>query len=146
MPFFEIDLVRASVPLEEGPNCFPLRSRGRHSGPPNEKEEKMQQSVDLTNTVAIVTDPEGHNAGRAYYLRAPSADDCRRIATDLASLSAAAKGRFLLQTRWERFRHRLKAVYDSGWVQALVGALILAVTPPAPRPRPSRVIQASPSS
>ena len=86
-----------------------------------------------TNTLEIRTDRDGHNSGRAYHIRTESGAGCRRIAGDLSRLSRVARRRFRLRTAWERCQDRLKSAYDSAWVQALVGALILSVTA-----RPSR--------
>ena len=88
--------------------------------------------LSLANAVEIRTDPDGVNLGRAYHFRAGSGAECRRVADDLHRLSAAARGRFEGRSRWARGRERLKAAYDSAWVQGLVGALIVSVGPPWP--------------
>jgi hypothetical protein len=88
--------------------------------------------VKLTNTVEIRTDVEGFNSGRVYYIRAESGGECRAIAADMDRCAAVARRHFELRSQWERARDRLKSAYDSLWVQALVGALILAVGGPNP--------------
>ena len=125
VPFFEINLVRALNPTDED---------GADSDVTPEALERSMRAVAIrggrpatTNAVEIHTDLDGINAGRVYCFRLGSGAECRRVAEELAGLSAVARRRFELRSRWDRLQLRLKAIYDSDWVQGFVGALILAV-------------------
>ena len=100
------------------PNAFPVDQAA---------VRVVASRVKFTNTVEIRTDVEGFNSGRVYYIRAESGGECRRIAADLERCSEVARRHFELRSWWERARDRLKSAYESAWVQAVVGALILAV-------------------
>ena len=92
-----------------------------------ERRVPKRSKIKLCNTVEIRTGIEGFNSGRSYYIQCESDRECLRVAADLRSYSAIARRHFQLRTPLQRFRQRLKSVYDSRFVQGLVGLLIVAV-------------------
>ncbi len=137
MPFFEIDFIRTINPTIHDFNTTSTTSVDKgaaeasaHSdvGASKPTDSSPQPSrVKYTNTVEIRTDLEGFNSGRVYYIRAESGQECLRIGEDLRRFSAIARRHFELRSAWERFRDRLKSIYESAWVQVIVGSLILLV-------------------
>ncbi len=134
VPFFEIDFIRTIDPTihacssvtsdtsadKVAADASAHGSLGASSGP-------QPSRVKFTNTVEIRTDVDGFNSGRVYFIRAESGEECLRIAEDLKRCSAIARRHFELRSAWERFRDRLKSVYESAWVQVIIGGLILMV-------------------
>ena len=132
VPFFEVDFVRIINDSPDTSSRLPCSSEGTQEKA-GEPSSPKTSKIRLTNTVEIRTVVEGFNSGRVYYLRCDTGTECRRIAADLRTFSQAALRHFELRTPFERFRERLKTLYDQPLAQGFVGFLIISVRSTMPR-------------
>jgi hypothetical protein len=80
-----------------------------------------------SKVMQIKTDPDGHNSGRTYYLRAKESDDVGQLITRLSSLAKSARKKSENKSRFERNQLTVRRVYNSRPFQYMMAALIFGV-------------------
>jgi hypothetical protein len=83
---------------------------------------------DNSHALQISTAKEGHNSGRAYYLRVESQEQMETFMTYLQKSSKAARRRAEARSFFRKSQYQARKIYESNAVQSLVAALIAAVS------------------
>ena len=76
----------------------------------------------------IATKPEGHNAGRMYYLKTQSSETYQKLMKILVTYSKSAKKRVETGTLAQKIQKRVRAVYEHDSTQAIVAVIIVGVS------------------
>ena len=97
------------------------------------KESSGKGSIMAPNTITIVTDHNGYNSGRKYYIQAQSDGDRRKIIATLSIKSKAAKKEKEAKGRMQRAKEKVAKLTRSKPFQYFFAILIVLVSPPCPR-------------
>jgi hypothetical protein len=92
----------------------------------------MSEGTVASNNFFLVTEEEGYNSGRKYYIQANSDTERREIIEMLTKVFKAAKKAKELQSRYARVKEKLHRITSSNQFQYFFAMLILAVSPPNP--------------
>ena len=77
----------------------------------------------------IATKPEGHNAGRMYYLKTLSIETYQKLMKILVINSKSARKRLETGTLVQKVQKRVRNLYEHHVVQAIVALTIVGVSP-----------------
>ena len=87
---------------------------------------------DESHALQISTIKDGHNSGRAYYLRVESQEKMETLMKFLQKSSKSARRRLEAQSFFRKSQHKARKIYQSNVVQGLIAVLIAAVRPKRP--------------
>uniref|UniRef100_A0A7S0MVB5 EF-hand domain-containing protein n=2 Tax=Cryptomonas curvata TaxID=233186 RepID=A0A7S0MVB5_9CRYP len=79
-----------------------------------------------SHALQISTIKDGHNSGRAYYLRVESQEKMETLMRFLQKSSKAARRRVEAQSFFRKSQHTVRKIYESNVVQGLIAVLIAA--------------------
>ena len=82
------------------------------------------------HVLQIATDPNGHNSGRSYYLRAKSTEKYEHLLKNINKGAKVARRAVEAKNTFRRVQYRVRKVYESNVFQAVVALMIGGVCPP----------------
>jgi hypothetical protein len=85
-----------------------------------------------SHALQISTMKDGHNSGRAYYLRVESQEKMETLMKFLQKSSKAARRRVEAQSFFRKSQYEVRKIYESNVVQGLIAVLIAAVREATP--------------
>ena len=88
---------------------------------------ELETSLDLTNTILIRTRAEGYNAGRNYFVRVDSANECKDIVQEVKRSAELAVKKERRRNKFNYIRAKIRKVYESSIFQGVAAVLIVAV-------------------
>jgi hypothetical protein len=102
-------------------------------GQQDEDDESM-------HVVQIATEMDGHNSGRAYYVRAHSKESCLELLQHINVNAKAARRAAEAKNAFRRTQYRVRKIYQSRPFQVIVAIMICAVSTgyAVPHARPPR--------
>ena len=87
-------------------------------------------SSEAMHVLQIATDPNGHNSGRAYYLRAKSTENYEHILKSINKGAKVARRAAEAKNTFRRVQYKVRKMYESNAFQAVVAIMIGGVCPP----------------
>jgi hypothetical protein len=88
---------------------------------------ELETSLDLTNTILIRTRAGGYNAGRNYFIRAGSANECTDIIQEMKINTNLSVQKEKARNKFKHRRTQIRKVYESSIFQGFAALLIVAV-------------------
>ncbi len=80
------------------------------------------------HVLQIATEPNGHNSGRAYYVRASSKESCEKLLNQLNRGAKEARKAAEAKNAFRKTQYNVRKVYESQLFQAFTAAMISAVS------------------
>ena len=79
------------------------------------------------HVLQIATDRDGHNSGRAYYVKALTTEDFNKLLRHLNKSAKVARKAAEAKNAFRRTQYRVRIIYESKPFQAIMALMICAV-------------------
>ena len=125
IPLSEVESVRKQTPHSSSQLFSFSKSHKSLSSVINKSLNEESGIFETKNVLTVSTKIDGYNSGRTYQFHASSEDVCNSIIAHLQKLVAGASRK----RKFENSQERVAAVLNSTFVQTILAAAVVAVSP-----------------